>query len=133
MPDRPPSTIEQPFRSAFLSHLDPEDRRIIEAFGHLVESAVLDALPGHLSEPFSLTLSRATLEDLDALLLHTREGVGSWESRRGETSDDLRAAMVETLATLERARAVLAPAVETETREAHGGGQPETGGDDGQS
>lgn len=135
MPDRPPSTIEQPFRASFLSHLDSEDRRIIEAFGHLVESAVLDAFPGHLTEPFSLTLSRAALEDLDALLLHTREGVGSWESRRDETSDDLRAAMVETLATLERARAVLAPAVEAEaeTPEAHGGGQPETGGDDGQS
>lgn len=116
MPDRPATTIDQPFRSSFLSHLDAEDRRIIEAFGHLVESAVLDALPGRLSEPFSLTLSRAALEDLDALLLHTREGVGSWESRRDETSEELRAAMVETLATLERARAVLAPVVEAETR-----------------
>jgi hypothetical protein len=78
---------------------------------HLIESAVLDALPGRLSEPFSLMLSWAALEDLGALLLHTREGVGSWESRGYETSDDLRAAMVETLVTLEGGRSVLAPAV----------------------
>ena len=81
----------------------------------MLESAFLDALPGRLAAPFSLTLSRATLEDLDALLLDARDGIATWESKRGEMSDELRAAMVEALAMLERARAVLAPAAEAET------------------
>jgi hypothetical protein len=115
MPDRPQSTIDQPFRASLLCHLEPEHRRPVEAFGVLLEAALLDALPAPRTEPFGLVRARATVEDLEALLLHAREDVGSWGSSRGETSEDLRRAMVEALAFLEHARDVLAPAVEAET------------------
>ncbi|MGD2116206.1 MAG: hypothetical protein PVG07_14220 [Acidobacteriota bacterium] len=106
---------EQPFRASLLCHLEPKVRRPIEEFGSILESVLLDALPAPLTEPFNLVRARATAEDLDALLLHAREAVGSWESSRGETSEDLRRAMVEALASLEHAHDVLVPAIEAET------------------
>jgi hypothetical protein len=115
MPDRHESTpINRPFRAGFTCHLEPVQRRAVESFGDLLESALLEYTHGSGEEPFALTLSRAVSTDLGVLLADTRHAVESWPRSSGATSRELRHAMAETLALLEDAHAVLSTAVREE-------------------
>lgn len=103
MSDRSQLTTEQPFRSTFLCHLEPEHRQGFEAFGGLVESAMLDALPARLVEPFTLVQARTLLEDLTALSVHAGEALETWSSSRGGTGPYLQRAMAEAFTAIEHA------------------------------
>lgn len=116
MTGRPLSTAEQPFRASLLCLLEPDRRRVVEAFGDLLQAALLEAFARAPHEPFNLTVSRAALQDLEALVHDTREAVETWGSSQGDTSPRLFGAMAELLVTLQNALDPLRGAVEEESR-----------------
>lgn len=112
---------EQPLRATFLTRLRPDHRRTLAVFADLLESAALESFATtDCGEPFNLTMSRATLADLEALRVHQRDTVETWSHAQEETSPRLRTAMQRVHGLLLEAEDLLRGAVEEEARNREG-------------
>lgn len=115
--EREVALAAQPLRATFLTRLRPDHRKILMAFADLLESAALESFAATDSEePFNLTMSRATLADLEALRVHQRDTVETWSHAQEETGAALRGAMQRVHGLLIEAEDLLRHAVEEEGR-----------------
>lgn len=112
MLDGPLRTVDQPLRASFLRLLPASERELVERFARLLEAALAEWVRRPPPRDLRRELSRASLEDLAALVLHQREAVEGWSGLLGEESEGLRQAMRRTTDLLEDAYRTLSEALE---------------------
>jgi len=105
----------QPIRATLLFRLAPVAREKLISGMDFIESLLLETLPlTDDSVPFNVLVSQATLEDLEALLIHQRDAVETWSQSQGETKESLHRAMQRILGLLVEATDLLSEALKEE-------------------